>query len=95
MRIMVTDSYQEMSQAAARILAGQLYLKPDSVLGLATGSTPLLMYRKLVDPDDRIILTKGDLMGARGGTNALKIASIPEVLAAAPDDWKAQCPDFK
>jgi len=53
------------------------------------------MYRKLVDPDDRIILTKGDLMGARGGTNALKIASIPEVLAAAPDDWKAQCPDFK
>ena len=48
MRIMVTASYQEMSQAAARILAGQLYLKPDSVLGLATGSTPLLMYRKLV-----------------------------------------------
>lgn len=53
------------------------------------------MRRNLVDADDCIILTKGDLMGARGGTNALKIASIPEVLAAAPDDWQAQCPNRK
>lgn len=53
------------------------------------------LRRNLVDTDDRIILTKGDLMGARGGTNALKIASIPEVLAAAPDDWKEQCPNRK
>jgi pyruvate kinase len=53
------------------------------------------LRRKLVDVDDIVILTKGDLMGARGGTNALKIASIPEVLAAAPEDWKAQCPHFK
>ena len=40
MRIIVTDSYEEMSKVAARIVAGQLYLKPNSVLGLATGSTP-------------------------------------------------------
>jgi pyruvate kinase len=51
------------------------------------------LRRDLVDGDDRIIITKGDLMGARGGTNALKIASIQEVLAAAPEDWAAQCPD--
>ena len=39
--------------------------------------------------------TKGDLMGARGGTNAMKIASIPEVLEAAPNDWKSHCPAYK
>ena len=34
--------------AAAKVVAGQIYLKPDSVLGLATGSTPLQMYGNLV-----------------------------------------------
>lgn len=53
------------------------------------------MDRGLVDPEDIVILTKGDLMGSRGGTNAMKIASIPEVLAAAPSDWKAHCPAYK
>ena len=48
MRIIITDSYEEMSVAASRIVAGQLYLKPNSVLGLATGSTPLFMYKNLV-----------------------------------------------
>lgn len=54
MRIIVTESYEEMSTAAARIVAGQLYLKPNSVLGLATGSTPLLMYQKLVQVHEQI-----------------------------------------
>lgn len=48
MRIIFTNSYEEMSMEAAKIVAGQIYLKPDSVLGLATGSTPLSMYKKLV-----------------------------------------------
>lgn len=48
MRIIITNSYDEMSKEAAKIVAGQIYLKPDSVLGLATGSTPLQMYKKLV-----------------------------------------------
>ncbi|MDF2634522.1 MAG: Glucosamine-6-phosphate deaminase [Pelosinus sp.] len=37
-----------MSARAARIVAGQIYLKPNSILGLATGSTPLLMYKELI-----------------------------------------------
>ncbi|TSA00907.1 MAG: pyruvate kinase [Methylococcus sp.] len=49
--------------------------------------------RGLVERSDILILTKGDLMGARGGTNALKIASVDQILAAAPEDWKSQCPD--
>ena len=48
MRIIITKSYEQMSSEAAKILAGQIYLKPDSVLGLATGSTPLKMYETLV-----------------------------------------------
>ncbi len=48
MRIIVTKSYEEMSKMAARIFAGQLYVKPASVLGLATGSTPLGLYKELI-----------------------------------------------
>jgi len=47
MRIIITDSYEKMGLEAANIVAGQVYLKPDSVLGLATGSTPVSMYQRL------------------------------------------------
>ena len=43
-KITITDNYQAMSQRAARIMQGQIMLKPDSVLGLATGSTPIGLY---------------------------------------------------
>lgn len=47
MRIIITDSYEKMGMEAANIVAGQVYLKPNSVLGLATGSTPVSMYQRL------------------------------------------------
>ena len=47
MRIIITDSYEKMGVEAANIVAGQVYLKPNSVLGLATGSTPVSMYERL------------------------------------------------
>lgn len=47
MRIIITDTYEKMGMEAANIVAGQVYLKPDSVLGLATGSTPVSMYQRL------------------------------------------------
>ena len=47
MRIIITDSYEKMGMEAANIVAGQVYLKPNSVLGLATGSTPVSMYERL------------------------------------------------
>jgi pyruvate kinase len=53
------------------------------------------LARQLVEADDRIILTKGDLTGATGGTNAMKIARVSEVLAAAPANWKEHCPRYK
>ena len=36
--------YEEMSRKAAAVIAAQVVLKPDAVLGLATGSTPLGAY---------------------------------------------------
>lgn len=48
MRIIVTEDYQSMSRKAAMMVAGQISLKPDSVLGLATGSTPIGLYQELI-----------------------------------------------
>ena len=41
MRIIRTRDYNHMSEHAAAVIAAQLTLKPNSTLGLATGSTPL------------------------------------------------------
>ena len=49
MKILKFATYEEMSAAAADILAKQINIKSDSVLGLATGSTPVGMYKKLVE----------------------------------------------
>lgn len=48
MRIIVVKSYYEMSKKAANMVASQVVLKPDSIIGLATGETPLGMYEELV-----------------------------------------------
>ncbi len=48
MRIIVVDNYDEMSKKAALMIASQVMLKPDSVLGLATGDTPPGMYKELI-----------------------------------------------
>lgn len=49
MRILVCKNYEEMSKKAAQMILSQITLKPNSVLGLATGSTPIGMYKNLVD----------------------------------------------
>ena len=49
MRIILCENYEELSKRAAKIVASQIILKPDSVLGLATGSTPIGMYNELVE----------------------------------------------
>lgn len=48
MKVIVSKTYEEMCQKAARIIAAQITLKPDSVLGLATGSTPVGIYKELI-----------------------------------------------
>ena len=48
MRIIKTKSYEEMSKKAANIIASVVTLKPDCMLGLATGSSPIGTYDELV-----------------------------------------------
>ena len=48
MRIIRTKNYEEMSHAAAQLIAAQITLKPNCVLGLATGSSPVGAYQQLI-----------------------------------------------
>lgn len=48
MLVMVRKTYDAVSEEAARLVADRLHRKPDLVLGLATGSTPLGLYRALI-----------------------------------------------
>ena len=48
-RIIKTEDYYEMSHKAANIIAAQVISKPNCVLGLATGSTPIGTYKRLVE----------------------------------------------
>lgn len=47
MRIIKCNNYEELSQKAAELVASQINLKPNCVLGLPTGSTPIGMYERL------------------------------------------------
>lgn len=49
MKFIKTKSYEELSQKAADIIAAQVIMKPDCVLGLATGSSPVGAYKKLIE----------------------------------------------
>ena len=48
MQICKTKDYDDMSRKAANIIAAQVTMKPDCVLGLATGSSPIGTYKELI-----------------------------------------------
>ncbi len=49
MKIYKAKDYADMSRKAANIISAQVIMKPNSVLGLATGSTPEGVYKQLVE----------------------------------------------
>ena len=49
MKIIIADDYKDMSRKAANYLSAQVILKPGSVIGLATGETPIGTYNQLVN----------------------------------------------
>ncbi|MDR3121281.1 MAG: glucosamine-6-phosphate deaminase [Clostridiales bacterium] len=75
MRIYRAKDYEDMSRKAANILSAQVILKPNSVLGLATGESPLGVYRQLVE-----WYRKGDLDFS--GVTAI---NLDEYQGLAPD----------
>ena len=48
MRLIRAKDYADVSRKAANIIAAQIQLKPDCVLGLATGSSPVGTYKELI-----------------------------------------------
>ena len=56
MRLYKAKNYEDMSRKAANIISAQVIMKPDCVLGLATGSTPIGTYKQLIE-----WYNKGDL----------------------------------
>lgn len=48
MLVVLKKDYEEVSREAARIVAGAVRANPQIVLGLATGSTPLGLYKELI-----------------------------------------------
>ena len=76
MEIKVYNSYEEASNAAAEIIAKQITKKPDSVIGLPTGSTPEGMYAALAK------------MHKESGLDFSKITTfnLDEYLGITPDD---------
>lgn len=49
MKIIYAKDYSDLSRKAANIISAQVILKPNSVLGLATGSTPIGAYKQLIE----------------------------------------------
>lgn len=56
MKFIRAQNYKDLSRKAANIISAQVILKPDAVLGLATGSTPVGTYQQLIE-----WYNKGDL----------------------------------
>src|SRR5438094_3453599 len=48
MEVIIEKTYEEVSRAAAEAVADVMNAKPDAVIGMATGSTPLGLYQELV-----------------------------------------------
>ncbi len=48
MEVIINKSFEELSKQAAKVIADIVNAKPDAVLGLATGSSPLPMYKELI-----------------------------------------------
>ena len=74
MRIYLCEDYKAMSRRAANIISAQVITKPDSVLGLATGGTPVGAYQQLVE-----WYNKGDLSFAE-----IKTVNLDEYLGLSP-----------
>lgn len=61
MKIIKAKDYKDMSRKAANIISAQVIMKPDCVLGLATGSTPVGTYKQLIEWYEKGDLDFGDV----------------------------------
>ncbi len=76
MRVIHTENYDQLSRQAANIISAQIISKPNCVLGLATGSTPIGTYKQLIE-----WYKKGDL-----DFSAVTTVNLDEYCGLTPDN---------
>ncbi len=81
MKIIVCENYQEISAKGAAIIAEQIKAKPDSVLGLATGNSPIGIYENLCRMN-----TRGEISFSQ-----VKSFNLDEYLPIKPEDPNSYC----
>ena len=75
MKIIRAKDYADMSRKAANIISAQVIMKPNCVLGLATGGTPVGAYAQLVD-----WYNKGDIDFSEVTTVNLDVKENDEII---------------
>ena len=81
MEIIVCKDYEEMSVKGAEIIAAQIKIKSDSVLGLATGNTPIGSYKRLCVMYDALALDFSEI----------RSFNLDEYLPIEPTDPNSYC----
>lgn len=76
MRIYKAKDYNDLSRKAANIISAQIIMKPNCVLGLATGSSPIGTYKQLIEWYE-----KGDL-----DFEEVKSINLDEYKGLGPDN---------
>jgi len=76
MRIYKAKDYNDLSRKAANIISAQIIMKPDAVIGLATGSSPIGTYKQLIE-----WYNKGDL-----DFSEIRTVNLDEYKGLSPDD---------
>lgn len=76
MRIYQARDYEDLSRKAANIISAQIIMKPDAVLGLATGSSPIGAYEQLIE-----WYKKGDL-----DFSQIRTINLDEYKSLAPNN---------
>ncbi|WP_026526029.1 glucosamine-6-phosphate deaminase [Butyrivibrio sp. VCD2006] len=76
MRVYKAVDYNDLSRKAANIISAQIIMKPDAVLGMATGSSPIGTYKQLVE-----WYKKGDL-----DFSEIKTINLDEYMGIGPEN---------
>lgn len=61
MEIFKYKDYDEISKAAAAVVIREIIKKPDAILGLATGTSPIGLYKNLIDAYNNFIISFKDV----------------------------------
>ena len=75
MKIVITKTYEEMSDAALKIVLGVVKQDPAAVLGLATGSTPLGLYARMAE----------DFRAGNTSYRGIRTVNLDEYVGLGPD----------